>query len=163
MKKKHFKCRVANASGEWYKSITAVDAEDAKRILMKQGYAVLAVEEIDGGAEKKAADAVFTQANAGAVNSAAKLEEKGRLGLRLSSLIIPGSGQLARGQVMRGIIYLLAAVVVGILTFGLGVIVVTLISCYDAGRTLWRCSACRALVKKDAAACPRCKARFEGV
>lgn len=78
----------------------------------------------------------------------------------LISLIIPGTGQMIKGQVGRGVVYLILAIVLGVITSGILAIVVAIISCVDAATPVYKCPKCKSIIENDALVCKYCQTKF---
>lgn len=73
------------------------------------------------------------------------------------SLIIPGLGQLLKGEIGKGLTYFLLAIVLGSFTVGIGWILMVIISLCDASNSLYKCPNCRTTVDKQAIICKNCQ------
>ena len=96
-------------------------------------------------------------------NSAQKIKEGGGCGPMICSLLICGSGQMIKGQVGRGLLFMLFAIIIGALTswiFCLGAIIVIIISVIDASSPVYKCSKCRVIVDSNAQKCKSCQSDF---
>ncbi|MDD5108866.1 MAG: hypothetical protein PHC29_05090 [Candidatus Omnitrophica bacterium] len=91
--------------------------------------------------------------------SLSKIEESG-CAPAVISLIIPGTGQMIKGQVGRGIVYLVSAIGLGAITWGVLAVVVGIFSCIDAATPVYKCPKCKSIIDKDALVCKYCQAKF---
>lgn len=146
-RKRRFECRIGNGHENWDEWVHATDKEAARQIMIKQGYTVFSVEEV-------------TEIENNSQRLAGKIKEASGCGVQLISLIIPGTGQMAKGQVGKGVVHLVLAIGLGVLTVGIGAVIVAIVSCSDAGAPIFRCSRCRGVINKNANVCLHCNAVF---
>ena len=93
--------------------------------------------------------------------SANKIEERAGCGLVLISFFIPGAGHMIKGEVGKGFIFLLLAIILGAFTFGIAAIIIAFVSSNDIwSKPSFKCSQCQSVVPQSAAVCKHCSARF---
>jgi TM2 domain-containing membrane protein YozV len=90
-----------------------------------------------------------------------KIEEKGGCIFALMSFIIPGSAQIAKGEVGKGITCLVLAIGLGIITYGIVAIIIAIISAIDASASIWKCPQCKSIVDRDALICKHCQTKLK--
>ena len=73
------------------------------------------------------------------------------------SFFIPGSGHFSRGATGKGILYLALAIVIGTFTFGIGYIIVGLVSACDVAQLSWKCPKCMSIIEPQAQKCKFCQ------
>lgn len=79
----------------------------------------------------------------------------------LCSLFIPGLGQMIKGQLAKGITILVIAILLGIITFGIGAIIVSIISAVEATSPVYKCSECHEIAKDiNVKRCSHCGVDF---
>lgn len=76
------------------------------------------------------------------------------------SLIIPGLGQFANGDIGLGLVFFILAAILLVPTFGIGSIAVAIIAAFMCGAR-FECGNCRTQVSGKANSCPACKAKLE--
>src|SRR3990172_7620703 len=92
--------------------------------------------------------------------SIAKVEESG-CAPAVISLIIPGSGQMVKGQVGKGIVFLVLAIGLGVISYGVLAVLMAIISCIDAAGSIYKCPKCKSVVEKDASVCRYCNSKLQ--
>jgi len=88
-----------------------------------------------------------------------KIEESG-CAPAVISLIIPGTGQMVKGQVGKGIVYLVLAIGLGVISYGVLAIVIAIISCVDAASSIYKCPKCKSVIDSNATVCKYCQTKF---
>lgn len=104
-------------------------------------------------------DIYFKNTDGKTNDSLPKIEESG-CAPGCISLIIPGSGQMVQGQVGKGIVYLVLAIGLGVISYGILAIIIGIISCVDASSPTYKCPKCKSVVEKDAAICKYCQTKL---
>lgn len=74
----------------------------------------------------------------------------------LLSLIIPGLGQLAKGQITSGVILLILAIVGGFPTYGVLYVFLGIGSAIAAASPIYKCPKCKEKINSDATICKHC-------
>lgn len=96
-------------------------------------------------------------------NFAQKIKEGGGCGPMICSFIICGSGQMIKGQVGKGFLFMVLAIGLGAVTlwiWGIGAIIMIIISVIDAASPVYKCSKCRVTVDSAAQKCKSCQSEF---
>ncbi len=89
-----------------------------------------------------------------------KIEESGGCGLAILSFFVPGSGQIVRGQYGIGALFLILAIVLGVFTYGIGALIMGIISAVSVAGSIYKCPQCRSLVDSSALICKHCRTKF---
>ena len=92
---------------------------------------------------------------------AVKNREGGGCLTSLISLIVPGTGQMIKGQIGRGFGLLVFAIGIGVLTFGIGYVITAIISAIDGADPIYKCSQCKDVIESGANVCKQCNAVFK--
>ena len=85
-----------------------------------------------------------------------KIKEEGGCGPAILSFLIPGAGQLAKGEALKGVVFFVIALAIGIPTFWIGGIVVALVSATEAAGPVYKCPKCKSVLPEDATKCKSC-------
>lgn len=106
---------------------------------------------------KKCGRELATQEEESVDNSLIIHERSGCLPI-IGSLLFPGLGHLMRGEVVSGIVFFLFAVVMGISTYGIGYLGMSLLSALAvAFSSVPKCPKCKGIVHEDAVKCKYCQ------
>lgn len=142
-----YSCKIKTASGTEEKRLKLApsEGEDAiKQYFTDKGYELLEYKLLIGNSEQKIE----------------KQKEQPGCGIVLTSLFIPGLGQMLKGQIAKGVIFLFLALLLIYPTIGIGTIVMCIISAGDAADPIWRCSKCLSIIDPKSLKCKHCLSNF---
>lgn len=90
-----------------------------------------------------------------------KIEENPGFAVVLISFFLPGVGHMIKGEIARGMVFLLLAIILGLITGGPGFFFVAIIAVCNVFSTKYRCSLCKSIVADDAEVCKHCNSAIK--